>query len=235
MTFTATLLLALAGCGGSADNATGGGAIKVFAASSLTDAFTEIGDAFTEDTGRSVTFSFAGSQDLVTQIQQGAPADVLATADTTTMETTAADLAGGSAVFAHNTLVIVVAPGNPKHIEGLADLPDVDVILADPSVPAGKYAAQALQSADVTVHPKSLELEVRAVLTKVELGESDAGIVYATDAKAAGDKVATVPVTDGPIATYPIAAVTDAGRAFAEFVASAKGAAILQQYGFLPP
>jgi molybdate transport system substrate-binding protein len=225
-------------CGASSDGgagADGGGKITVFAASSLTDAFNEMGDVFGTKTGTSVTFSFAGSQNLVTQIQQGAPADVLATADTATMDSVADELAGESTVFAHNTLVIVTAPGNPNNVRSLADLPALDVILADPSVPAGEYAAQALDDAGVTVKPKSLELEVRSVLTKVELGEADAGIVYATDATTAGGDVTAVSIADSPTATYPVAPVTDAGKAFADFVSSSDGAAILQKYGFLPP
>jgi molybdate transport system substrate-binding protein len=237
-TVTTVAVAGASGCGGSSDGAGGtggGGKVTVFAASSLTDAFTEMGSAFENKTGTSVTFSFAGSQDLVTQIQQGAPADVLATADTATMDMVSDELAGQTTVFAHNTLVIVTAPGNPEHVRSLADLPGLDVILADSSVPAGKYAAQALDAAGVTVKPKSLELEVRSVLTKVELGEADAGIVYATDATAAGGKVTAVSIADSPTATYPVAAVTDAGTVFADFVSSPDGAAILHKYGFLPP
>lgn len=233
---SAALLVALAGCGGSSGGEQGaGGSITVLAASSLTDVFTALGQRFEDETGTSVRFSFAGSQDLVTQIQQGAPADALATADVATMHSVADALAGPSKVFAHNTLVIVVAPGNPKYVRGLADLRHIDVILADPAVPVGKYAAKALRDADVKLHPKSLELEARSVLTKIELGEADAGIVYATDATSAGGDVTAVSIADSPTAAYPIAPVTTEGKAFADFVASSEGAQILQQYGFLPP
>jgi molybdate transport system substrate-binding protein len=222
-------------CSGSSGPRSGHGKLTVFAASSLTDAFTAEGDAFRKKTGTTVTFSFAGSQDLVAQIQNGAPADVLATADPATMDTVSSSLDGASRTFAHNTLVIVVAPGNPRHVRRLGDLEHVSVVLGDPTVPAGKYAAQALAAAHVTVHPKSFELEVRSVLTKVELGEVDAGIVYATDARSAGPKVASVPIADSPLAVYPIGALTSSGKAFADFVLSAPGAAIMHRFGFLPP
>jgi molybdate transport system substrate-binding protein len=220
-----------AGCG----NGSGEGRITVFAAASLTDAFTDVGSDFEAATGTDVTFSFAGSQDLATQVQQGAPADVLATADTATMDAVTDELAGRPQVFAHNTLVIVVPAGNPQHVTGLADLARVDVVLADPSVPAGRYAAQALADAGVSVRPLSLELDVRSVLTKVTLGEADAGVVYATDARSAGRDVDTVAIPDSPTATYAVAAVTGAGTEFADYVASARSATVLARYGFLPP
>ncbi|MBV9292144.1 MAG: molybdate ABC transporter substrate-binding protein [Frankiales bacterium] len=239
---TALAALAATGCGGSGSAGPGNGSanhapVTVFAASSLTNAFTAEGAAYTKQTGRKVTFSFAGSQELVAQIQNGAPADVLATADETTMATVAAQLRAPSQVFAHNRLVIVVAPGNPHHVNSLADLANrkLAVVLAGPTVPAGKYAATALQAAHVKVHPKSLELEVRSVLTKVELGEADAGVVYTTDATSAGSKVTAVPIASSPIATYPIGALTQRGVSFADFVRSPAGEQILRRFGFLPP
>jgi molybdate transport system substrate-binding protein len=209
--------------------------VTVFAAASLTDAFTDIGKAFEAETGRQVTFSFAGSQELATQVRQGAPADVLATADTPTMVSVGDELDGSPKVFAHNSLVVVVAAGNPEHVASLADLAHVRLVLADPSVPAGRYAEQALESAGVSVRPRSLELDVRSVLTKVTLGEADAGIVYATDARSAGRDVTAVPIPGSPTATYPIAAVTEDGEAFVDYVTSAEGRAVLARYGFLPP
>ena len=225
-----TSLVLVAGCGGSSSGGGSGGSVTVFAAASLTDAFNAMDQAGTK-------FSFAGSQDLVSQIQNGAPADVIATADTTTIGQVADQLQSPAQTFARNTLVIVTAPDNPQHVKTLADLakPKVQVVLADPSVPAGKYAAQALQDAHVSVHPKSLELDVRSVLTKVETGEADAGIVYVTDAKSAGSKVASTPVTDSPVATYQIGALDDDGKAFVDYVLSEPGQAVLQRYGFLSP
>lgn len=234
---TVALLLST-GCGGSSSGAgSGSGSITVFAASSLTDAFGDIGKSYDDTNGGHATFSFAGSQELVTQIQNGAPADVIATADTTTIGQVANQLVSPAKTFARNTLVIVTAPGNPKHINTLADLakPKLQVVLADPSVPAGKYAAQALSDAHVTVHPRSLELDVRSVLTKVEVGEADAGIVYVTDAKSAGSKVTTVPVPNSPVASYEIGALDTKGQAFVQEVLSGDGQSVLHQYGFLSP
>ena len=154
----ALVALSLAGCSSSSSGGHRAAKPKtvkltIFAASSLTNAFSAEAAAFAEKTGDQTTFSFAGSQELVAQVKQGAPADVVATADTKTM----GQIPGGAAaqVFARNRLVIVTAHGNPKHVTGLSDLArsDLTVVLAAPSVPAGKYAAQALASAHVTVHP----------------------------------------------------------------------------------
>src|SRR4029077_5482411 len=194
--------------------------------------------------GVGVNFSFAGTPTLVTQIEQGAPADVFASADTDNMTklTTDGFTSGASQVFARNQLEIVVAPGNPKGITGLADLakPGVIYITEGPTVPAGKYSLQALAAAGVKVTPKSLETSVTAVISKIELGEADAGIVYTTDVSAAGNKVQGVPIpaADNVIATYPIAAVKGAShsvvaRAFIAYVLSGKGQSTLATYGFL--
>lgn len=216
-------------CGGSSGRG-GSGSVTVFAAASLTDAFGDIGTADT-------TFSFAGSQELVQQILNGAPADVIATADTTTMAQVSDQLESPPRTFARNTLVIVTAPHNPEHLTTLADLarPGVQVVLAHPSVPAGKYAAQALSDAHVTVRAKSLELDVRSVLTKVEVGEADAGIVYATDAESAGAKVSSTPIADSPMATYQIGALDEKGESFVDDVLSPSGQAVLHRYGFRSP
>ena len=190
-------------------------------------------------------FNFAGSPTLVTQIEQGAAADVFAAADTTNMDKLQADgfTAGTSQAFAHNKLEIVVAAGNPKGIAGLADLanPGVIYITAAPTVPAGKYALQILASAGVKVTPKSLETDVKSVVSKIELGEADAGIVYVTDVKAAGSKVTGVPIPDSAnvIATYPMVAVKGTknatlANAFIAYVLSVEGQATLQSFGFLP-
>jgi len=232
-------LVALTGCGGpsSGGSRSSSASVTVFAASSLTNAFGDIAKSYDAAGNGKATFSFAGSQYLVTQIQNGAPADVLATADTTTMGQVDNQLITPAKTFAHNTLVIVTARGNPLHITTLADLakPKVQLILADPSVPAGKYAAQALSDAHVTVHPKSLELDVRSVLTKVEVGEADAGIVYVTDANSAGSKISSVPVPNSPVATYEVGALDKQGEAFVQAVLSSAGESTLQSYGFLPP
>jgi len=140
-------------------------------------------------------------------------------------------------VFAHNRLVIVTAAGNPKHLTSATDLSrrGLIVVLAAATVPAGKYAVQALTAAHVTVHPRSLEDNVRGVLTKVELGEADAGIVYVTDAKSAGSKVSTVALPTSPIASYPAAAIHTDAQGFVDFLNSTAGQAILQRFGFLAP
>ncbi len=214
--------------------------IDVFAAASLTDAFKALGSSFH---GANVRFNFAGTPTLLTQIEQGAQADVFASADTTNMDRLRADgfAVGDPKVFAHNQLEIVVAAGNPKGITFLSDLakPGVLYISAGPTVPAGKYAAQALAKAGVTVHPRSLETDVKSVIAKIELGEADAGIVYTTDVRAAGTKVTGVPIPDADnvVATYPIVEVkgaknSAAAAAFITFVLSAEGKAKLATFGF---
>jgi molybdate transport system substrate-binding protein len=244
----AVAALALAGCGGG-DDAGGSGAaapgeIKVFAAASLTAAFTELGERYSSaNGGAEVTFNFAGSQALATQIQQGAPADVFASADLPNMDKVK-DLVGTPQNFASNRLAIVVEQGNPKGVEGLADLadPDLKVVLAAEEVPAGKYAKQVLDQAGVSVTPVSREDNVKAVVTKVSLGEADAGIVYVTDVTAGGDKVegVDVPADQNVTATYPMATVKaseapQAAQAFLDLVLSAEGQQVLKEYGFLPP
>ncbi len=235
----AAVLLLAAACGGTSGTGSGSSTATVLAAASLTDAFRAVGTAFHRaHPDENVRFSFAGSQSLVAQVKEGAPADVLATADERTMATVRDRLTGPPQTFARNVLVIAVAPGNPKGVHGLADLarPGLTVVLAAPAVPAGAYARQALEAAGVTVHPASLEENVRAVLTKVELGEADAGVVYASDATAAGRQVASVPVQDSPTATYPVGVLTGnrAGRDFVAYLRSAGGQQILTRYGFRP-
>jgi len=247
---SALLLAACGGGGGTASGSTSPGSlsgyIQVFAAASLTASFNALGTSFHQaNPGVGVNFNFAGTPTLVTQIEQGAPADVFASADTTNMDKLTADgfTSGSSRVFARNQLEIVVAPGNPKGITGLADLakPGVIYISEGPTVPAGKYSLQALSTAGVKVTPKSLETSVTAVISKIELGEADAGIVYTTDIKGAGSKVQGVPIpaADNVIATYPIVAVkgtksSAAASAFIDYVVSATGQSMLATYGFLP-
>jgi molybdate transport system substrate-binding protein len=222
------------------------GAASVFAASSLTASFKALGTSFeAAHSGVTLTFNFAGTPTLVTQIEQGAPADVFASADTTNMTKLMTDgfTSGSSQVFAHNQLEIVVAPGNPKGITGLADLakPGLIYISAGPTVPAGKYAIQALAAAGVKVNPKSLETDVASVVSKIELGEADAAIVYTTDVQAAGSKVQGMPIpaAQNVIATYPIIAVKGTknaalATAFIGYVVSATGQSTLATFGFLP-
>ena len=243
------LALLAAACGSSSSSAGPSpiplsGTISVFAAASLTDSFKAVGNSFQQAHGAvTVQFNFAGTPTLVTQIEQGAQADVFASADTTNMTKLTADgfTAGTSQVFAHNQLEIVVGPGNPKGITSLADLarPGVIYITEGPTVPAGKYALQALATAGVKVTPKSLETDVKSVVAKIELGEADAGIVYTTDVKAAGSKVQGVPIPDADnvIATYPIVAVKvskalDVADAFIAYVVSAAGQSTLRSFGF---
>jgi molybdate transport system substrate-binding protein len=242
--------LALAACGGGDDDSGGGSAsgssneIKVFAAASLTAAFTKLGEQYSSaNGGTKVTFNFAGSQALATQIQQAAPADVFASADIPNMDKVK-DLVGTPQNFASNLLAIVVEKGNPNGVKGLDDLasPDLKVVLAAEEVPAGKYAKQILDKAGVSVTPVSQEDNVKAVVTKVSLGEADAGIVYVTDVTAGGDKVEGVEVPDDQnvMATYPIATVKaskaqDKAQAFMDLVLSADGQQVLKEFGFLPP
>jgi molybdate transport system substrate-binding protein len=238
----------LAAACGNDDQPSGGSStsteIKVFAAASLTAAFNQLGPQFTAaNGGTKVTFNFAGSQALATQIQQGAPADVFASADTTNMDKVK-DLVGTPQVFASNQLQIVVEKGNPKGVKGLGDLAsgDLKVVLAAPEVPAGRYAQQALDQAGIIVKPVSQEDNVKAVVTKVSLGEADAGIVYTTDVTAGGDTVdgVDIPADQNVTATYPIATVKaskapDQAQAFMDLVLSDQGQQVLKEYGFLPP
>jgi molybdate transport system substrate-binding protein len=250
---TTLIVVAIAACGSSIQPTAGSapattlalaGDITVFAAASLTDAFNEIGTAFTKaNPAAKVTFSFDASSALAAQIVQGAPADVFASADTVNMDKlTAAGLNGSTpSTFATNSLAIIVPAGNPKAISGVADLakPGIKVVLCAEQVPCGRYARQVLDNAKVTVTPASAEQNVRGVVTKVTAGEADAGIVYTTDVKAAGSKAASVTIGRdiNVIATYPIATVKsskhpDVSAAFVAFVTATEGQAILARSGF---
>lgn len=231
-----TSLLMVAGCSTQSSSDRPKHRLTVYAASSLTKGFTAEGKAFeTTHPDVTVTFSFAGSQALVAQIKQGAPADVLATADLASMS--ASGLTNPQ-VFARNSLAILARPGNPDHISTLADLarPGLRVVLAGPTVPVGKAARKALAAAGVSVKPVSLEQDVKGVVTKVSLGEADAGIAYVTDLRAAAGSVEGTPLP-GISNSCPIAVVKKRSGAddFVSFVLGRKGQAILASYGFLPP
>lgn len=230
--------------GPSPASALSGHHLTVLAAASLSGAFSTGEKALERSApGFSAAISFAGSQQLVSQVEAGAPADVVATADMASMERlVAAGLVEAPVPFARNRLEIVVATGNPKGVRGLADLarPDLITVLCDPAVPAGRYGRQALERAHVTVAPRSLELDVEAALDKVRGGEADAAIVYATDVTAAGGAVTGVAIPDAQnvVASYPIAVVRStsdraAAEAFVEEVVGGRIAAVLRARGFL--
>ena len=226
---------------------TGGATITVFAAASLKKAFTEIGERFEADNpGDDVEFSFAGSADLATQLTQGAPADVFASADTANMDKVAqAGLLSTEPVnFASNTLTIAVAPGNPTNITALKDLtrPGVSVVICAPQVPCGSATERVEQAGGVQLDPVSEESSVSDVLNKVTTGQADAGLVYATDVLAAGDKVTGVafPESAGVVNTYPIGVLTqsanpEAARRFVDLVTSEAGQKALAAAGFAKP
>lgn len=243
----------LAGCassGSKAATSSGGantvsGTVVVFAAASLKPTFTELAKEFeAAHDGAKVVLSFGGSDSLAAQISQGAPVDVFASANTATMAAVVkANDAKTPTNFAKNALEIAVPPGNPKGITSLADLTKsgVKLALCAAAVPCGSAAAKAFAAADITPKPVTLEQDVTSVLTKVELGEVDAGMVYQTDVKSAGGKVDGVdfPEASEAVNTYPIAQVTtgknpSAGEAFAAFVLSSAGQQVLRAAGFEP-
>ena len=233
-------------------------ALTVFAAASLTGSFTEIGKNFeAANPGVSVTLNFAGSQVLRTQIEQGAAADVFASADHKNMDTMVTEnlvAANSYKDFVTNLLVVILPPQNPANLQTLADLakPGLKLILEDPSVPAGNYSRQILAnmskdptygadfSTKVLANVVSNETDVKQVVSKVDLGEGDAGIVYVTDAMAASDlKTIPIPANFNVIAKYPIAALVkapnaDLAAAFVAYVLSVDGQAVMKKWGFSP-
>jgi molybdenum ABC transporter molybdate-binding protein len=238
----AAVLLLATGCGGSS----GPTALNVLAASSLTDVFRELGRTYQsshEDVR--VRFTFTGSQELVEQVEENTPADILATADTTTMDGLAEYVDRSSRrVIAYTSLTIAVAPGNPRRIRGLADLarPGLRVVLAAPAVPAGRYSRQALTKAGVTVRPVSEEVDAGSVLTRVRTGEAEAGIVYLTDLRSAGRAASSVPIPAAQNVTvsYPVSVVDDsdhedASATFVTWLGSATAKSVLNEYGFTTP
>lgn len=245
------LLLPLAACGSDSDDGgggdSGGTTLTVYAAASLTDTFSEIADEFEkEHDGVSVETSFGGSSDLVTQIKEGAPADVFASADTATMQQLVDDdLTGADPEdFATNTLEIATPPDNPADVSSFQDLAskDVQLVVCAPEVPCGAATQTMADKLGLTLHPVSEEQSVTDVLAKVTSGEADAGVVYVTDVTAAGDSVhgVTFPESDEVVNTYPIAPVADSDQSelaseFVQFVLSDTGQQILKDAGFGQP
>ena len=250
------LAIVMAGCGSSsntsststsASGAAGGGKLMVFAAASLKKSFTDIGEGFkTDNPGTDVEFTFAGSSDLVTQLTQGAPADVFASADTKNMDKAAKAglLTGAPMNFASNTLTIVVAPGNPKKIASFKDLaqPGLAVVVCAPQVPCGSATQTVEKTTNVQLNPVSEESQVTDVLTKVTTGQADAGLVYVTDAEGAKDKVTAVafPESVDAVNTYPIAALKqskdpDLANKFIAYVNGESGEKVLAAAGFAKP
>ena len=251
---TALLISLISGCSSSsqtsspsATSTAGGGKLIVFAAASLKKTFTDIGEQFkTDNPGSAIEFSFAGSSDLVTQLTQGAPADVFASADTKNMDKAAqAGLLAGTPVnFASNTLTIVVASGNPKKINSFKDLsqPGLSVVVCAPQVPCGSATQKVEQATGVQLNAVSEESQVTDVLNKVTAGQADAGLVYVTDAQGAGNKVTAVafPEAAGAVNTYPIAVLKqaknpDLARKFVDLVTGEAGQKILGAAGFAKP
>lgn len=253
----ALVLAACAGDGGSgepndaaADRVSGdrvSGDIVVFAAASLTEAFTELGEAFeAEHPGATVTFSFAGSSSLAQQILSGAPADVFASAAPAQMaRVTDGDLTvGDPVVFATNRLQIAVPAGNPAGVTGLEDFTDEDLTIAlcADEVPCGAASVRVFEAAGLTPAPDTYEEDVRAALTRVRLDEVDAALVYRTDVLGAGAEVEGIdfPESEGAVNDYPIAALGEAphpegGRAFVDYVLSEAGHEVLADAGFGAP
>ncbi|MGW0578951.1 molybdate ABC transporter substrate-binding protein [Streptomyces sp. NPDC002920] len=252
-------LLALSACGSSDSDASSSsasssssspelsGTVTVFAAASLKESFTVLGKEFEEEhPGTKVTFNFGGSDTLAASITGGAPADVFASASPKTMAivTDAKDNATEPVTFVRNQLEIATLPGNPDKVASLKDLTksSLKVVLCDRTVPCGAAAQKALDAAKLKLTPVSFEQDVKAALTKVELKEADAAVVYKTDVHAAGDKVEGVdfPESADAINDYPIALLKDApnaaaAKAFIALVQSADGQKVLSEAGFLKP
>ena len=235
--------LVFAGCASSDDTTT---SLRIAATSSLTEVFNDIGEQFMlANPDITIAFNFASSSDLALQISQGLPADVFASADVKNMAkvTDAGLLHGQPVAFATNSLEIVVEKGNPLFIDSLAQLasPGLLFVTCPIEVPIGAYTAEVLRNAGVTVTPASLEENVKGILTKVALGEADAGIVYRTDILAAGNSVTGVPINDNVNVTtkYLVGALRDsqnqdASQRFIIFLSSEQGQKIFSQFGFGP-
>lgn len=242
----ACLLLASA-CGTSSGEGDGNRTLNVFAAASLSEAFGALEKRFeAQHEGVDVRLNLAGSSQLASQINEGAPADVFASANEKNMDKVvdAGGVDGRPETFATNELTIAVAPGNPKGIEGFADLAreDLTVVVCAAQVPCGSATEEVEQATGVTLAPASEEQDVKAVLNKVRLGEVDAGLVYVTDVTSAGDKVESVefPESEQAVNDYPIAALSAAGepelaRQFRDLVLGEAGREELARVGFGTP
>jgi molybdate transport system substrate-binding protein len=254
----ASLVLAAA-CGSGDDNSSGSGSspaapasggasgtVTVFAAASLTESFTTLGRQFeAAHPGTTVKFNFGASSSLAENIDQGAPADVFASASPKNMQQVVdAGGASDSKTFARNVMQIAVPPDNPADVREVTDLarPNVKVALCQPQVPCGAVAQRVFKNANITVKPVTQGADVKAVLTTVQLGEVDAGVVYQTDVRAAGTKVKgiEIPADRNASTSYPIAALTEApnpagAAAFVDYVLSPDGEKVLEQAGFAAP
>lgn len=240
-----------AGCGGSSSSSGGssggsGGTLTVFAASSLTDAFTKLGQTFQQQhPGWKVRFEFLGSDQLAAQIEQGDPADVFAAASPKYPEQLQGEkLLGPTKDFATNTLVLAVPPDNPAGITSVRNLGKAKLIVGDPAVPIGAYTLQVLGNLGIdpsTLNIVSQEQKTTDIVSKLELGEGDAGFIYTSDAKTAGDKLKSIqlPAEAQATATYPIGVVTSsknakAGQQWIDLVMSQTGQQVLTADGFGP-
>jgi len=252
LTLPVVVALALAGCGAGGEEPRASeeglsGTVTVFAAASLTDVFSGLGDRLTADNpGLDVRFNFAGSSALAEQLLQGAPADVFASANEKQMTVvTDENLADGEPeVFTANVLQIAVPAGNPAEVTGLADFTraDLAIALCAPEVPCGSAAGAVFAAAGITPAPDTYEEDVRAALTKVEIGEVDAALVYASDVVSAGDEVEGIdfPEAQDAVNDYPVCVLADApnpagARAFVDLVRSDEGQQALADAGFTAP
>jgi len=246
--------VAVAGCSSSSSSSPSGtssakpatGTITVFAAASLMETFTKIGQQFeAAHKGDTVKFSFGPSDGLATQITSGAPADVFASASPATMDTVVkAGDAANPQTFAKNTMEVAVPPANPAHVTSVNDLAksSVKVALCEPQVPCGVVAAQVFKNAGITVKPVTLEADVDSVVTQVETGSVDAGMVYVTNVLSAGTKLKgiTIPANMNASTLYPIATITSSKEksiadAFVAYVLSPAGQSVLTAAGFEKP
>jgi molybdate transport system substrate-binding protein len=250
----ALLAAAVAGCSSSSSSGSSGssgsssstGTITVFAAASLMGTFTQIGKQFeAAHKGDTVKFSFGPSSGLSTQITSGAPADVFASAATANMDTVVqAGDASNPQNFAENTMEVAVPPGNPGKVTSVNDLAkkSVKVALCQPQVPCGVVAAEVFKNVGITVKPVTLQPDVKSVLTQVETGNVDAGMVYVTDVLAAGSQVkgVTIPASENATTEYPIATIKDSkhksiAQEFVAYVLSPAGQKVLAAAGFQKP